>query len=357
MQIEKNKKTNIFEDVENDDQDSTAAAPPPITDMIKKQVTNVLKLVDWSSSGSSPITTSDTTAAKNSESSQNQSETNSIKKVTTATTPSIRKQQSRRKQKQQQLDQSMHDTEVTMSTSSTNALPPLNEIQFNDLLEIDFGCPGRDIFNEFNPLHPYLSLYYLDYFTGISKMQTKLYCTTALMMSMMKENKEGAAERVVVQERDQGPEEEQSSLNHASRNTTQEATATSIGYTIGATNALFKQRLLDDVDAFIDEIDIDLRGGDSLKKQLQLSTADLRFIDFIVKNVNAAARADNKQAASTPTLLSFKKINSTSNIGVDLTTATNRTDRNENNVAANLSWEGSDDWIRLNFKVKYMRRF
>ena len=42
-----------------------------------------------------------------------------------------------------------------------------------------------NLFSEFNILHPYLSLYYLDYFTMINKMNTKLYCTTALMMSMM----------------------------------------------------------------------------------------------------------------------------------------------------------------------------
>ena len=107
---------------------------------------------------------------------------------------------------------------------------------------------------------------------------------------------------------------------------------------IGATNILFKQRLYDELDAFIDETDIDLRQNDQLKKQLQLTTADLRFADYIIKHVNASRTT--KQ--NTPVLLSIKKTSSFNNfdngqINLDSSTTTS-------------SWEGSDDWIRLNFK-------
>jgi hypothetical protein len=292
-------------------------------------------------------------------------------------TPATSTLKKSRRHNKKRLNQSIQETIANTSKD----LPPPTDIQFNDLLDIDFGTPFN-IFNEFNILHPYLSLYYLDYFTGINKMNTKLYCTTALMMSMMKDNREDPpankdAEPDEDEEYQQTVDASTGGKSHPPRKTSQ-VEPTNIGYTIGATNVLFKQRLYDDVDAFIDELDIDMHGNEALKKQLQLTTADLRFIDFIVKNVNTAKNGDKQQQANnTPTLLSFKKIISTNNL--DTAAAANTTSSNTNSsslpqmmpsggVFSPLSgkssdaghnqninqvtsnWEGSDDWVRLNFK-------
>ncbi|EJW75300.1 hypothetical protein WUBG_13791, partial [Wuchereria bancrofti] len=81
-------------------------------------------------------------------------------------------------------------------------------------------------------------------------------------------------------------------------------------YCIGATNALFVQRrdlldvivTVDDVgDGSIDIVDIEL------KRSLALTAADLRFIDFVLKEMEANAKSP--------------------------------------------SWEGSDDWIRLQMQA------
>ena len=71
------------------------------------------------------------------------------------------------------------------------------QLQLEDLLAIDFGMADFNLFSHANILHPYLSLYYLDYFAAISKMNTKLYCTTSLMLSMMSaaQNAEASEER------------------------------------------------------------------------------------------------------------------------------------------------------------------
>lgn len=201
------------------------------------------------------------------------------------------------------------------------------EVQLTDLLEINFGMP-LTLFNEFNILHPYLSLYNLDYFMTINKMNTKLYCTTALMMNMMKENRKSQyIEDEVSEEPKKCPEP------------VKKDELKSVGYTIGATNILFKQRLYDDLDAFIDDCEIDLKNNENLKKILQLTTADLRFTDYLIKNVNSSRSIGEK--LNTPTLLSFKKTLSYSNMDK----------KDVNDLSSQSStWEGSDDWIRLNFK-------
>ncbi|RNA31247.1 late secretory pathway AVL9-like protein [Brachionus plicatilis] len=213
------------------------------------------------------------------------------------------------------------------SVNSKVADRQLIDVQLTDLLEINFGMP-LFLFNEFNILQPYLSLHNLDYFMTINKMNTKLYCTTALMMNMMKENRKS-----------QFIEDEMSEEPKECAEPVKKNELKSVGYTIGATNILFKQRLYDDLDAFIDDCEIDLKNNENLKKVLQLSTADLRFTDYLIKNVNAARSIGEK--LNTPTLLSFKKTLSYSNM-----------DKKDSNDMSSQSstWEGSDDWIRLNFK-------
>lgn len=73
--------------------------------------------------------------------------------------------------------------------------------------------------------------------------------------------------------------------------------------------------------------------------QLQLSTADLRFADYIIKQVNVSRNAMSG-GKSAPTLLSIKKTSSTGNL-----------DKSGDDLhQTNSSFEGSDDWIRLHFK-------
>ncbi len=119
-----------------------------------------------------------------------------------------------------------------------------------------------------------------------------------------------------------------------------------IGYTIGATNVLFKQRLYDELDAFVDETNIDLKQNEILKKQLQLTTADLRFSDYLIKNVNANRSSLQQQRTNSPTLLSVKKMNqSGTGGGIEMDDS-----MNNSSMLSSSNWEGSDEWIRLNFK-------
>lgn len=127
-------------------------------------------------------------------------------------------------------------------------------------------------------------------------MNTKLYCTTTLMMSMMKAstNSEGGVSRKEDGGNANGGgsgenghnENENGGENNATVHSLYDPTKPKqpelnpVGYTIGATNVLFKQRLYDDLDAFIDEADIDFKNNEVLKKQLQLTTADLRCVVF-----------------------------------------------------------------------------
>lgn len=145
------------------------------------------------------------------------------------------------------------------------------------------------------------------------------------------------------------------------------ASPTQYGYTIGATNILFKQRLYEELDAFVDETEIDLKQNEQLKKQLQLTTADIRFADYIIKNVNATRIKEqsrvNSGESNTPTLLSFRKTMPPDSLASNLDEM-NKSSRlsgssqnlNRPNGASSSddltasSWEGSDDWIRLNFK-------
>lgn len=280
----------------NQDQDSLDMTHNNL-DTIKSKVTNVFKLVDWST--------------------QSNTKPSLLKRSESATS------------------RVLHETDNSLKHKET-------EIQLSELLQHDFSMP-LNIFNEFNILHPYLSLYYLDYFTMINKMSTKLYCTTALMMSMMKDNKNEDS----TNKRDANQPIETEVTSDAFDPYKKPREPTSIGYTIGATNVLFKQRLYDDLDAFIDETDIDLKSNEQLKKQLQLTTADLRFVDYIIKHVSASRSLNEKHNnnntnQNTPTLLSFKKTSSFNNF--------ESSSMMTNSSGLSSSWEGSDDWIRLNFK-------
>ena len=130
-------------------------------DVIKSKVSNVFKLVDWSSSSSSPSVAT----------SPIQSETASEKQLSLKHRRHHRSRNSVKQQKQSDIEEDEYKE---------------RQIQLSELLQIDFGMPFN-LFSEFNILHPYLSLYYLDYFTMVNKMSTKLFCTTSLMMSMMTE--------------------------------------------------------------------------------------------------------------------------------------------------------------------------
>lgn len=112
-----------------------------------------------------------------------------------------------------------------------------------------------------------------------------------------------------------------------------------IGYTIGATNALFKQRLYDDIDVFVDETTIDLKQNEVLKKQLQLSTADLRFADYLLKHVNASRSSQqkamsNQSSSNTPTLLSVKKTSNSFSSEADDASMANPS------LLSSSNWEG-----------------
>ena len=345
----------------------------------------MLKLVDWASPSSSNPTsdnmpnmpsTPENTKASNK---LNKSNQNSLLKNSKSFQNQILEFET--PNKQQSTTSPFSDS--TYSTPQQSKNQPT--FQLTELLDVDFGMPFN-LFNQFNILHPYLSLYYLDYFNAINKMNTKLYCTTALMMSMMKGGASGMNAKSpslsplpAQSETSEGTNNNESgnftmssntstpppltlssnSSSNISPNTSSQnhnvllqSTPTQYGYTIGATNILFKQRLYEELDAFIDETEVDLKQNDQLKKQLQLTTADIRFVDYIIKNVNATrikeqvrvVNANDAAAANTPTLLSFRKT---------VPAESNTTNQNLSSSIDDLtssSWEGSDDWIRLNFK-------
>lgn len=84
------------------------------------------------------------------------------------------------------------------------------------------------------------------------------------------------------------------------------------GYVVGATNVLFKQKKqLADVLVEIDGTRIESQDPD-LRKQLHLTTEDLRFADFIVKHVSEERH----------------------DVFLD-----------------GVGWEGGDEWIRAQFRV------
>ena len=147
-----------------------------------------------------------------------------------------------------------------------------------DLLALDFGMP-LDLYTNGNVLHPYLSLHYLEYLNSSSGNNYNLE-----------------------------------------------------GYTIGATNFLFKQRLSNELDVVVEDAQIDIH-RDELKKILQLTTADLRFADYIVKNV-LEYRSNGR----------MMKVN-------DENTSSNGKNISTSNDDVNTIWEGSDEWIRANFKL------
>ncbi|RWS28873.1 hypothetical protein B4U80_11092, partial [Leptotrombidium deliense] len=83
-------------------------------------------------------------------------------------------------------------------------------------------------------------------------------------------------------------------------------------FIIGATNYLFKQKR-DLFDVIVDDNKIEYYDND-LKKLLELSTEDLRFADFLVKNTLESNGSKGSKLDST-------------------------------------SWEGGDEWLRYQFKV------
>jgi hypothetical protein len=257
-----------------------------ITSLLRSKVSNVFKFADWN-------TPSPKSAKQQNSKNENKQSTNSKPKQPLRSSLSYNQ---------------FGDASFTNENENNNKK---DELQLSEFLDMDFGMPFN-LFNEFNVLHPYLSLYYLEYFTMINKMNTKLYCTTSLMMSMLKEKpKEAVQEAEVASESN---ETSASSTAPAQANTPNQPT--NFGYSVGATNILFKQRLYEELDAFIEESDVDLRNNEVLKKQLQLTTADIRFADYIIKNVNANRAASSLQDKNqnTPTLLSFKKTSSITSI-------------------------------------------
>lgn len=92
------------------------------------------------------------------------------------------------------------------------------------------------------------------------------------------------------------------------------------GFVIGATNYLFKQkRELFDVVVELDGAKVDIVDPE-LRKTLSLSTEDLRFADYLVKNTLEC-----------------------SNTGVGSGI--------QSNLLDGTSWEGGDEWLRYQFKI------
>ncbi|CAF0918738.1 unnamed protein product, partial [Didymodactylos carnosus] len=87
------------------------------------------------------------------------------------------------------------------------------------------------------------------------------------------------------------------------------------GFIVGATNSLFKQRDKLDVTIEDDATKFDIRSP-LLRQQLQLTTADLRFQEFILQNVLPQEQSQQQQQ----------------------------------HIITEASWEGNDEWIRLQFK-------
>ena len=130
-----------------------------------------------SSAGSNSTTTKENENPNNNDS-VNWSDSNNQRSPTTLTsTPSVKHKKVKTKSFIEEDRQENSDSSLQHSYTEPR-------LQLEDLLQVDFGMPFN-LFSEFNILHPYLSLYYLDYFTMINKMNTKLYCTTSLMLSMM----------------------------------------------------------------------------------------------------------------------------------------------------------------------------
>uniref|UniRef100_UPI00358EEB13 late secretory pathway protein AVL9 homolog isoform X1 n=1 Tax=Myxine glutinosa TaxID=7769 RepID=UPI00358EEB13 len=83
------------------------------------------------------------------------------------------------------------------------------------------------------------------------------------------------------------------------------------GFIVGATNFLFRrQKHLTDVAVDVESCQLEFH-DDSLSPLLELTTADLRFISFLVQHVGEAAEGD----------------------------------------IASTSWEGSEDWLRAQFRL------
>lgn len=95
------------------------------------------------------------------------------------------------------------------------------------------------------------------------------------------------------------------------------------GCIVGATNALFKQKKASLFDAFVDcqSGRIEFEDPD-LKKQMSLSTEDLRFIDFLCRHSLSNSTLDKHGRPSTP-----GQLQDTDN------------------------FEGSDDWLRIQFNL------
>lgn len=94
-------------------------------------------------------------------------------------------------------------------------------------------------------------------------------------------------------------------------------------YLVGATNALFKAKKSSLFDVIIDlttgKIEIE---NNELKKLLSLTTEDLRFADFLVNRSNMAAQSGNGSPG-----------------------------QNYSGMSESNGFEGSDDWLRVQFNV------
>ena len=104
----------------------------------------------------------------------------------------------------------------------------------------------------------------------------------------------------------------------------------SSGYVIGATNVLFKQkRGIADVIIDVEKDRIDIFDPE-LKRALQLTTEDLRFVDNLIRHVTMSP--------------SSSVTSSTSGGENDLST------KKHDVFLDSTLWEGGDEWIRAQFR-------
>ena len=105
------------------------------------------------------------------------------------------------------------------------------------------------------------------------------------------------------------------------------------GYFIGATNVLFKQkRGIADVIVDVERDRIEIFDPD-LKRALQLTTEDLRFVDNVVRNVSTSP---STSMTSSTTGIPASEIDSSGK-------------KHEVFLDSTL-WEGGDEWVRSQFR-------
>ncbi|XP_039296936.1 late secretory pathway protein AVL9 homolog [Nilaparvata lugens] len=110
------------------------------------------------------------------------------------------------------------------------------------------------------------------------------------------------------------------------------------GYVVGATNVLFKQKkkladVLVEVDgARIEVVTHPVATPQDLRRQLHLSTEDLRFADYLVRHVVGTPPQDTSGALKTPQDTGKEARTPQQDVFVD-----------------GVGWEGGDEWIRAQF--------